>query len=420
MYCGAEDHKPAECKKVSDVKQRRKILSDKRLCFNCTGIKHQAKDCKSTHTCRQCGEKHHTSICVKKPERDQLLVTTGECAVVYPVVVVLVDGIKCRAILDTGSGSSYASASLIERLNKKPVRTEHKQIEMMVCSTTQKIDSYEVTISSVDEQFTMTTMLSKVDKGVLLTIPNPRYEELLRKYSYLSEVVMNDNDKKSNLPIHVILGASDYSKIKTATKPKIGQPLEPIAELTTLGWTMMSAGCEPNLPQTYLTRTSGADYQELCNLDVLGLEDRPDGDQHVVYEEFAEQLTRNKDGRYETSLLWKAGHGSLPTNERGSLKRLNSLVRKLEKDPELLEKYDNIIQEQLAEGIIERVVENPKNREFYIPHKAVIKETAETTKVRIVFDASAKEDEQSPSLNDCLETGPHFKIYYGTFLCETG
>ena len=181
MYCDAEDHKPAECKTVSDVKQRRKILSDKRLCFNCTGMKHQAKECKSTRTCRQCGEKHLTSICVKKPERDQLLVTTGECAVVYPVVVVLVDGIKCRALLDTESGSSYASATLIENLNKKPVRTGHKQIEMMVCSTTQKINSYEAIISSVDEKFTITTVFSKEDKGVLLTIPNPRYEDLMGK-----------------------------------------------------------------------------------------------------------------------------------------------------------------------------------------------------------------------------------------------
>ena len=244
-------------------------------------MKHQAKECQSTRTCRQCGEKRHTSICVKKPERDQLLVTTGKCAVIYPVVVVLVDGIKCRALLDTGSGSSY-TATLIENLSKKPVRTEHKQIEMMVCSTTQKINSCEATISSVNEIFTMTTVLSKVDKGVLLTILNPRYEELLEKYLHLNEVVMNDNDKKSTLPIHVILGASDFSKIKTATKPKIGQPLEPIAECTTLGWTMMSSGCETNLAQTYLTRTSGADYQELWNLDVLGLEDRPDGDQHVV------------------------------------------------------------------------------------------------------------------------------------------
>ena len=38
--------------------------------------------------------------------------------------------------------------------------------------------------------------------------------------------------------------------------------------------------------------------------------------------------------------------------------------------------------------------------------EAVIREAAESTKMRIVFDASAKASPTSPSLNDCLETGP--------------
>ena len=83
----------------------------------------------------------------------------------------------------------------------------------------------------------MSTMLNEVDKSVLLTVPNPRYEELLKRYRHLEGVVMDDNDEKSELPVHVILGASDYSRVKMETKPRIGQPLEPIAELTTLGWT---------------------------------------------------------------------------------------------------------------------------------------------------------------------------------------
>ena len=45
-----------------------------------------------------------------------MLVATGDTTVTYPVVVVNVEGIKCRALLDTGAGSSYASSALLERL----------------------------------------------------------------------------------------------------------------------------------------------------------------------------------------------------------------------------------------------------------------------------------------------------------------
>ena len=73
----------------------------------------------------------------------------------------------------------------------------------------------------------------------------------------------------------------------------------------------------------------------------------------------------------------------------------------------MIEKYDEIIQEQLKEGIVERVVEEPNERVFYIPHKPVKRETSTTTKLRIVFDASAnKPSEESLSLNQCFETCP--------------
>ncbi|KAK3725716.1 hypothetical protein QZH41_006736 [Actinostola sp. cb2023] len=217
---------------------------------------------------------------------------------------------------------------------------------------------------------------------------------------------MEDNDPKSELPIHMIFGASEYSRIKTSEKPKIGHPGEPVAERTALGWTMMSPGKEAELGKAFVTRSSAADYAQLCNLDVLGLEDKPEGDQQIVYDEFIEQLDQTEYGWYETGLLWKPGHKTLPTNERGSIKRLESLLKKLQSKPELFDKYDEIIQEQLDEGIVERVEEDPKEREFYIPHKPVVRETAETNKVRIVFDASAKANENSPSLNECLETEP--------------
>ena len=49
-----------------------------------------------------------------------------------------------------------------------------------------------------------------------------------------------------------------------------------------------------------------------------------------------------------------------PTNEEAS----ESLVRKLQREPGIIDKYDNIIQEQLTEEIVERVVDEPNKRVF--------------------------------------------------------
>ncbi len=65
-------------------------------------------------------------------------------------------------------------------------------------------------------------------------------------------------------------------------------------------------------------------------MDVLGLEDHPVGDQSSLYQEFKEQLIRSPEGWYETGLPWRANHPPLQNNERGSIRRLGNLLKKLE------------------------------------------------------------------------------------------
>ena len=89
-----------------------------------------------------------------------------------------------------------------------------------------------------------------------------------------------------------------------------------------------------------------------------------------------------------------------------SLSRLNGLMRRLRKQPRLFEEYDNAIKEQLAKGIVEIVSEPHNAHVHYLPRHAVIRHDKETTKMRVVYDASARS--MGPSLNDCLFVGPKF------------
>ena len=45
-------------------------------------------------------------------------------------------------------------------------------------------------------------------------------------------------------------------------------------------------------------------------------------------------------------------------------------------------------------------------RVHYLSHHCVVRQDATTTKVRVVLDGSAKTSAASPSLNECLYTGP--------------
>ncbi|CAG7825459.1 unnamed protein product [Allacma fusca] len=98
------------------------------------------------------------------------------------------------------------------------------------------------------------------------------------------------------------------------------------------------------------------------------------------------------------------GHPVLASNEELAVRRLGSSAKKLEALGRF-DEYQHVFDDWLTYGIIEEVPANElDNTGNYLPHRAVIKESSDTTKVRPVFDASAKKNVEA-SLNDCLEKG---------------
>ena len=65
------------------------------------------------------------------------------------------------------------------------------------------------------------------------------------------------------------------------------------------------------------------------------------------------------------------------------------------------------MREQLEEGIVEVAPKTPtRDRTFYMPHKSVVRESASTTKVRMVFDANRKPHLLANSISECMYMGP--------------
>ena len=88
---------------------------------------------------------------------------------VYPEVVLAVDGIKRGVSVDIRVGSFRALGTLTGKLKGKPDNKEYKRIEMMMIFTSKMM--YKVQVSNVEGLFSLPTSLSKVDMGTLLTEP---------------------------------------------------------------------------------------------------------------------------------------------------------------------------------------------------------------------------------------------------------
>ena len=120
---------------------------------------------------------------------------------------------------------------------------------------------------------------------------------------------------------------------------------------------------------------------------------------------FQETTKIDNEGRYEVLLPWKENHPSLRDNRDVAEKRLKGVTKRLRQE-DLFDDYQAVFDNWLEEAIIERVpVLEVDQESYYLPHRPVVKKEG-TTKIRPVFDASAKVKE-SPSLNQCLETGPN-------------
>lgn len=93
------------------------------------------------------------------------------------------------------------------------------------------------------------------------------------------------------------------------------------------------------------------------------------------------------------------------------MSRFHALERRFKRQPALKEEYVQFMEEYEKQGHMSRLLQDAKidvTLSYFLPHQAILRPDHITTKLRVVFDASARTDNDK-SLNDILYPGPNLQ-----------
>ena len=351
-------------------------------------------------------------------------------------------------LFDSCSSRSYINQSLREKLRLKLLKRD-----LMIIQTFEKEDPAPRWLDVVTGKFrgvgrdvVVEASMCVVPK-ICAPVACQSIELAQATYEHLIELDLADKtDGCSSLHIDVLIGADFYWKFVTGQTVRGASG--PVALDTVFGWVLsgLCGDSTANQVSTNLVysshvlrieaqpvpiQTESVDdvsdkrdqkviecVSKFWEVEDLGVSDKPSGDDvddvevpnfEKISDEFKKGVTFDVNAkRYSTMLPKRCDLDILPDNYSLSVSRVLSTFKKLKANPEQLAEYDKIIRTQESRGQIERV--DMKSSQFtvchYLPHRGVVREDRETTKLRIVFDASAKR-KGHPSLNECLETGPN-------------
>lgn len=79
-----------------------------------------------------------------------------------------VDVGQCRALFESGAGSSYISLDLIKHIKMNPSKREFKRIEMLMHTATKQREIYEAGLTDLHEKFKMIGEFNNMDNNILL------------------------------------------------------------------------------------------------------------------------------------------------------------------------------------------------------------------------------------------------------------
>lgn len=128
-------------------------------------------------------------------------------------------------------------------------------------------------------------------------------------------------------------------------------------------------------------------------------------DEQACKQHFKTHTSRDSFGRFCVRLPFKNSPFCLGNSYILAKKRFFHLEKRFRANPELKLQYTDFINEYIKQGHCSILTNSKPNPCYFICHHAVLKQNSESTKLRVVFDGSARTS-SGVSINDLKLMGP--------------
>lgn len=449
-FCG-ELHYHDKCDRYSSVQARQARIKEKSLCFRCLKTGHRTNACTAKpRPCFHCKGSHHSALCQQGKSQAKTVQTMSAVADLQNQPA---EATQCHGAPSLANSAAISSPAMSEEQVLVPckgckvVNMEKPQLvrdafvffdsgasrSFIVNALANQLQlkrspPFELEVSRFGQPDTTTITTTLVHVGIRLVTGGVKVLDLctvpfitlpLPEFS-----LVQDGNSQGYLPVSpsdatwgnpdILLGSDlCFELFPSTTKTPSGFTIvETSVGPILTGKGFLSKGTAkatafPVLTCSALETTTRQQAEDFWQLETLGITDNPYvSDDDLVMQQFQSTVHRLDDGRYEVYWPWRSPQPNLAYNLGLSLGRLRSTWNRLHNEAQLLQQYDNVFKQQLENGIIEIASTNHKEaRISYLPHQPVITPSKATTKLRVVFDASAAK-KKGTSLNSCLFRGP--------------
>ncbi|GBM67651.1 hypothetical protein AVEN_221435-1 [Araneus ventricosus] len=408
--------------------ERYELCKKHNICTNCLNF-HPSKSCTSKSRCQICSSFHNTKL--HRDKTDVSIPSTAEAFIdtapkvnseqcfalrstdkknskpmkyLMSTAVAYVNGMPVRIILDSASETNFISSDCAITLGLKRNRIHSSVSGINGLAQDIKYET-NATISNKDNSFNESLKFMVVPKISSVT---PSCNLDISKLSLPKHIKLADPSFHKPAKISMLLGAQVFFKIIKADQIKINDSITLQNSVFNYIVTGGLPTADDKLYFFLLSEQEGLENLISKFWQLESLEDESlnlNSQTKLCEDHFVNNHRRDQTGHYIVQMAFLKEPSCLGESKQTAIRRLNSLWRKLEANPNLQQLYRNFIHEYLDMGHMEQVFEvSEPTVAYYMPHHGVLRPDSKSTPLRTVFDASCATS-TGESLNSILANG---------------